>query len=128
MFAEEPIFGKNEMSVDEKGRIFIPAYTKREPGEDLVLIENKDLDAYEIYSVLKLKERYEELNKLMYESTKKADKRKYQKMILEISKSIILSRKVDKQGRILTGKVFEGCDKVSITGVCDHLIIEKIKK
>ena len=128
MFGENPIFGQNELTVDSNGRIFIPANTKREYGEELVLIENKDLGVYEIYSVLKLKERYEKLNKLISESKNKDDKRFYQNMILEISKSILLSRAIDSKGRFSLGRAFEECDKVLSTGAYDHLIIEKIKK
>ena len=74
MFGEKPIFGQSELTVDKKGRIFIPANTKREHGEELVLIDNKDLGVYEIYSVLKLKERFEAINKLIIESkTKKTN-------------------------------------------------------
>ena len=29
MFGEKPIFGQSELTVDKKGRIFIPANTKR---------------------------------------------------------------------------------------------------
>lgn len=128
MFGEKPIFGQNELTVDSKGRIFIPASTKREPGEELVLIDNKDLGVYEIYSVLKLKERFEAINKLIIESKTKKDKLFYERMLCEISKSILRSEKVDSQGRILTGKTFEECDKVLSTGAYDHLIIDKIKK
>ena len=49
-------------------------------------------------------------------------------MLCEISKSILRSEKVDSQGRFLTGKTFEDCDKVLSTGAYDHLIIDKIKK
>lgn len=128
MFGDKPIFGQNELTVDSKGRIFIPASTKREPGEELVLIDNKDLGVYEIYSTLKLKERFETINKLIIESKTKKEKLFYERMLCEISKSILRSEKVDCQGRFLTGKTFEDCDKVLSTGAYDHLIIDKIKK
>lgn len=128
MFGEKPIFGQSELTVDKKGRIFIPANTKREPGEQLVLINNKDLGVYEIYSIDKLKERFEQLNKLIMESKTKKEKNFYERMLCEISKSILRSEIVDAQGRFLTGKTFEDCDKVLSTGAYDHLIIDKIKK
>lgn len=127
MFGENPMFGQNEIKVDPKGRIFIPTSTKREPGEELVLIHNENLGVYEIYSVLKLKERFEEINKLILESTTKKEKLFYERMLCEISKSILRSEKVDSQGRFLTGKTFEGCEKVLSTGAYDHLIIDKVK-
>lgn len=127
MFGEKPIFGQNELTVDPKGRIFIPANTKREPGEELVLIDNKDLGVYEIYSVDKLKERFEQLNTLISSSTTKKEKNFYSRMLCELSKSILRSEKVDSQGRFLTGKTFEDCEKVLSTGAYDHLIIDKVK-
>ncbi|MBQ2946219.1 MAG: hypothetical protein IJE04_00015 [Bacilli bacterium] len=128
MFGEKPIFGQSELTVDSNGRIFIPATTKREPGEELVLIDNKDLGVYEIYSVLKLKEKFEAINKLITESKTKKEKLFYERMLCEISKSILRSEKIDSQGRFSTGKTFEECDKVMSTGAYDHLIIDKIKK
>ena len=128
MFGEKPIFGQSELTIDTKGRMFIPASTKREKNEELVLINNKDLGVYEIYSVLKLKQRFEEINKLIIKAKTKKEKLFYERMLCEISKSILRSEKVDCQGRISTGKIFEDCSKVMSTGAYDHLIIEKIRK
>lgn len=128
MFGENPMFGQCELTVDIKGRIFIPANTKRETGEELVLIDNKELGVYEIYSTLKLKERFEAINKLILGSKTKKEKKFYEKMLCEISKSILRSGKVDSQGRFLIGKTFEDCDKILSTGAYDHLIVDKIKK
>lgn len=128
MFGENPMFGQNELAVDSKGRIYIPASTKREEAEELVLIYNEDLAVYEIYSVLKLKEKFESINKLIIESKTKKEKLFYERMLCEISKSILRSEKVDCQGRFSTGKTFEDCEKVISTGAYDHLIIDKVKK
>lgn len=128
MFGEKSILGQTELNVDNKGRIFIPANTKREAGEELVLIYNEDLNIYEIYSITKLEERFEELNKLLLKSENKTQEIFYKKKIYELSKSILRSEKVDSQGRILTGKVFENYDKILGVGAYDHLIIEPKKK
>lgn len=127
MFGDKPIFGQTELKIDEKGRMFIPANTNREVGEELVLLSNKNLNLYEIYSIAKLKEKFEELNELMINSKNKSHRNHYEKMIYELSKSILKSGKVDSQGRIITGKVFEDYENVLSTGAYDHLIIEPIK-
>lgn len=128
MFGEKPIFGQNELTVCDKGRIFIPAHTKREPGEELVLLYNNDLKLYEIYSSKLLEEKFEKLNNQMLKSKNKTEKNFYEKRLLELSKSILRSEKVDSQGRFLIGKVFEGEEKLLSTGAYDHLIIETLKK
>lgn len=127
MFGEKPIFGQSELKIDSKGRIFIPANTKREIGEELVLIFNSNLHVYEIYSVDKLKDRFELMNSLILNSKTKKDKNFYEKMMCEFSKSILRSEKIDTQGRFSTGKNFEGYEKVLSTGAYDHLIIDPIK-
>ena len=54
MFGDKTMFGQNELTVGDNGRIFIPASTKREVGEELVLLYNDELKIYEIYSISKL--------------------------------------------------------------------------
>jgi len=127
MFGDKSIFGQNELTIDSKGRIFIPANTQREQGEELVMLYNGNLNAYEVYSVKKLEERFEEINNLIINATSKKDKLYYQKFLCELSKSILRKEKIDSQGRFLTGKIFEGYEKVLSTGAYDHLIIEPIK-
>lgn len=127
MFGEEPILGQNELTLDKKGRIFIPAHTKREQGESLVLIYDKDLDIYEIYSKAKYSEILEILTKKYLAAETKLEEIKYKKKIYEIGKSVLRESKIDSQGRFLTGNIFEGEDKLLSIGCHDHLKIEKIK-
>lgn len=124
MFGEEAIFGINETKLDDKGRFVIPVHTKREEGEELVLLYNANLNVYEVYSKIKLKERFVQLNKLILESNTNREKRFYEKMLLELSKSILKSSKIDSHGRMLVGKAFEGHNRIRITGAYDHLIID----
>ncbi|MBE6138941.1 MAG: hypothetical protein E7174_00325 [Firmicutes bacterium] len=128
MFGEKPLFGQVEISVDKKGRICIPATTKREPGEELVILYNKQFDVHEIYSVKSLEDRFNKLNNLIENAQNKNDQNFYKKSLYELSKSILRSEIVDLQGRILTGKIFEGEEKVLSTGAYNHLIIKPIKK
>lgn len=127
MFGEKPIFGQNEITIDNNGRMFVPANTKREAGEELVLLYNENLKLYEMYSVEKLKIRFEELENLVLNAKNKKEKVFYEKMILELSKSILKNGKVDSQGRFSIGMVFEPHEKLFSTGAYDHLIIERGK-
>jgi len=127
MFGEKPLFGQNELTVCEKGRIYIPTYTKREPGEELVLLYNSDLKLHEIYSSKLLEKKFETLNKKCADAKNTLEKVFYEKRLLELSKSILRSEKVDSNGRFLIGKIFEGEEKILSTGAFDHLILEPIK-
>lgn len=127
MFGEKPIFGQNEITIDYSARMFVPANTKREAGEELVLLYNENLKLYEMYSVEKLKVRFEELESLIKNAKNKREKAFYEKMFLELSKSILKYGKVDSQGRFSVGKVFEPHEKLLATGAFDHLIIEQGK-
>lgn len=127
MFGEKPMFGQNELTICDKGRIFIPASTKRETGEELVLLYNEELKVHEIYSVSKLNEKFEELNNLILSAKTKKDKEFYEKRFYILSKSILKSEKVDSQGRFLVGKIFGEDDKLLCTGAYDRLFIEPIK-
>ena len=127
MFGEKPMYGQNELKLCDKGRIFIPASTKREPGEELILLYNSFSKVHEIYSSKILEEKFEKLNQLLMNAQNEQDKKYYEISLLQLSKSILKSEKVDAQGRFLTGKVFEGEEKLLCTGAYDHLIIEPIK-
>lgn len=127
MFGESPMFGQEQLTVHDKGRIFIPVSTKVEKDDELVLLYNKDLNFYEIYSVSKLEEKYKELESLILNSKTKKDENFYKKRLYELSKSILISKKVDAQRRFATGKIFEESEILLITGAYDRLIIEPIK-
>lgn len=127
MFGEESLLGQNELKIDTKGRIFIPIETKREVGERLVLLYDEDLNIYKIYSYKKLEEKLKELNKMILNAKNKTDEIYYKKKLYEISKSILKCSKVDSQGRIIIGKIFDEQNKVLSIGCEDHLVIEKVK-
>ena len=56
MFGDKPMFGQIELNIDNKNRIIIPESTNREPGEELLILDNKELKIYEIYGVKRLEE------------------------------------------------------------------------
>ena len=126
MFGDKPIFGQTILNIDSKNRIIVPIYTNREYGEELLLLYNKDFDIYEIYSTKRLEERYIHLNYLVLNATNKKEKNFYEKRLLELSKSILKSIKVEVNGKIALGKYFEGQKELLCTGANDHLIIEPV--
>ncbi len=127
MFGDVPIIGKSEVNVDPKGRIFVPAYTKREKGETLVLCKDNDLDVYVIYSSKKIEEILETIDKKIENSKTDEERIRYKKERLEILKSIIKMANLDKQNRMLIGLEFKEYEKVLTIGNYDSLIIEPIK-
>ena len=127
MFGDIPIIGKNEVNVDSKGRIFIPAYTKREKGETLVLCKDNDLNIHVIYSSKRIEESLEKIDKKIENAKTDKERVKYKKAKYEILKSIIKTANVDSQGRMLIGLEFKEYEKVLTIGNYDSLIIEPIK-
>ena len=127
MFGDKAIFGKSELCVDDKGRVIVPQYTNREIGEELILLYNEDFKIYEIYSVKRLKERFDELNNLILNSETIKKRKFYEMWLLKLSKSILKSVKVEKNGTITLDNHFNEYEKVISTGAYDHLIIEPIK-
>lgn len=129
MFGEDILFGQKDIKVDSKGRIFIPSETKRETGDNLVLLYDKDLDVYRIYNFKTIKDILNDLNDKILNSKTKLEVIEYKKKSLEISRSIIRSCKVDTQGRITIGNLFENQDTLLVIGNYDNLVIEpKCKK
>lgn len=126
MFGEEYLFGQDILNIDDKNRIFIPSYTKRETGEKLVLMYDTDLELYHLYNSLKIEEIFEELNKKLLGAKTKQEEIMYKRKIYEMSKSILKSSKIDSHGRLLIGKIFEE-EKVLSIGAHDHLILKPIK-
>ena len=124
MFGEEALLGKIELTLDSKNRLILPTSTKREPGEVVVIVEDKDLDLYKIYSESKITAIFDKLNEELIKATKKTDEINYKKKILELSRTIIRSVKVDKQGKIYLGTKFTNVTNVNLIGAYDHMILE----
>ena len=128
MFGENPMFGQAEVSIDSKGRIFLPTFTGREEGDQVVLVFNDILEIHEIYSVSALEKKFKQIEEQIVKATTKKEEIFYKKRLYQLSKSILRSSKVDSQGRMLIGKTFEDEDKLLTTGAYDHIMIEPIKK
>lgn len=126
MFGEESMYGQKEVSIDEKGRMLLPAYTKREKGDKLFLIYDEDICLYQIFNFSTYDDIVNKLQNNYLNANNKMDEIYYKKRICEVSKSIISSLKVDSQGRVKIGKIY-GQNKVLCIGSCDHVILHPTK-
>ena len=124
MFGENAILGQDEVSIDEKHRIILPASTRREKGEKLILLFDKEVEKYKIYSIKKATEEFEMINSRIKEAKTKDEATEYKKRLYEYSKSILKCSNVDAQGRILLTDTFKKSTKVNCIGAYDHLILE----
>lgn len=124
MFGEEALLGKFELTIDTKNRLTIPTLTKREVGENLVIVKDTDLNVYRIYSESKITEIYDELNQKILKSRTKEEEINYKKKILELSKTIVKMAKINTSGKINLGTNFTNISNAILIGANDHLILE----
>lgn len=128
MFGDNVLFGHKEVAQDQKNRIVIPIETGREPEEELVLLYNQNLGVHEIYSKKTIEEKQEQLLFKMINAKEKKERIEIEKELYEFWKSILRIEKLNKQGRMHLGNIFDGQDKILTIGAYDHLIIESINK
>lgn len=124
MFGEEALLGKFDLTIDTKNRLTIPTLTKREVGENLVIVKDPDLNVYRIYSESKITEIYDELNQKILKSITKEEEINYKKKILELSKTIVKMAKINTSGKINLGTNFTNISNAILIGANDHLILE----
>ncbi len=127
MFGEKPLYGKDILKIDDKGRIFLPKYTRKEKDNELILRYDEEISKYEIYSIDRYNQIMSILEKYAIKSTIKNERLYYKRRICEISKSILKKIKVDSQGRINIGEIDTDSNKILCLGAHDHLILEPIK-
>ena len=128
MFGEEPIFGQKIITVDEKERIIIPPYTKREEGEKLVLCWDEDLKLYKILSINKIVENIKKIDEIIEKTSEKTKILKYKLNKLNLVRSILICDTVDKQGRYSVKDIFNKKEKILTIGCYVSLIIDKLNK
>lgn len=128
MFGEKSIYGQSSVKIDNKGRMFLPAFTKREIGDNLVLIRDNDISRYKICSSNRLDEIIKELRQKKLAALTEIEKENYSKAELLLIKSFIKNLKVDNQKRVNTGKIFEGIDRILCIGDFDSIILEPIEE
>lgn len=127
MFGDKPLYGQYELKINPKNRIFLPKDTNREQGDELLLVFNKAISKYEIYSAKKYNEIIEILKKYSLKAVNKTDKIKYEERITEMCKSVLKQVTVGTQNRIPIGKIYPNVQKILCIGAYDHLILEPIE-
>ena len=127
MFGEDVLLGNSQTNLDHKGRLFLPVNTKREVGENLILLYDSELNIYRLYSDKMIKKEFERINNKIKNATNRVEELEYKRKSYEFSKSIIKSCKVDGNGRITVGNLFDK-NEINLIGDYDNLIIEKVKK
>lgn len=98
MFGEIPILGYKEVSVDEKGRIFLPKFTCAEKGDQVSVLEN-GANSFKLYNLTYLQNIINELNK----SCDSSEKRKIQELsdrLQLLYYSYLATGRVDSQRRL----------------------------
>ncbi|MBE6156389.1 MAG: hypothetical protein E7161_01410 [Firmicutes bacterium] len=133
MFGKNLIIGHSEGKISDKGRIFLPSFTKPEK-DDKILIQK---DTYGDEAALKLIAYSEYLNmieryrRLRDTATSLEEEQKYTKKIEDISLSLTHLTKVDAQRRIQLPKAilekynWSPQDTIRYDGLGESLLIRK---
>ncbi len=127
MYGDKPILGQYTAKVDGKRRIFIPASTDRKKSEELVLVYDKEIDAYRILKVEDVLKDISDIESLIDKANLLEERIYYKLLLVDYQKRISTPSKVDSQGRIVLDldlSDLDGTDrKVSLTGAKNHLIL-----
>lgn len=124
MFGEEEMFGQTVQTIDKKTRLILPSLTKREEGDKLLLIEDKELNIYRIFRKEIISGVFAKNNEDLLNAKKSEEILKIKKELLELSKKVLKSLEVDKNGRVVLGENFKNAEKVNVIGASDHIILE----
>ena len=124
MFGEEEMFGQTMQTIDKKTRLILPSLTKREEGDKLVLIEDKELNVYRIFRKDIISGVFVKNNEELLNAKTPEKILKIKKELLALSKTVLKSLEVDKNGRVVLGETFKNVEKVNVIGSSDHLILE----
>lgn len=126
MFGEESLFFVTTVKLDGKNRMSIPAKTKVEPHESIVLYDNEDYVS--IYSSEYIKKMFDELDKARLKELSKNNPHLALKLNYQIKyyNLFILDRiKVDGQRRIILSKKikdrFNYGSRVILQGEYNHV-------
>lgn len=124
MFGDETLIGLSKVNVDCKGRMFLPAKTKREKGDKLVLVYDKDIDKYIIYKLEDIESSLKFFSEKINKESSALKIVEWKKRELEFSRSILKNLTVDAQGRIQLMEPLTNYKSLILVGCRDHLIIE----
>lgn len=129
MFGEEKIFGKSEISIDEKNRIKLPKFTYAESG-DRIIIQQED-DALKISNELKITKIIEEIEEALKYVENISEAKALKKEIDKLCISIISKKICDQQNRIiLPNGIFDTSEtnRIMSVGYGDYIKLYTLKK
>lgn len=133
MFGEDLILGETISKLDSKNRIFLPAFTKVEKDEKLIIqtIENNNGLALKIIALNKYLVIIERFRKLRDNSTSIEEFEKYDNEISNICKKLDALNKVDSQKKLqIPSSLMQKLNwpknsEIIYTGLGDSLLVRK---
>ena len=129
MFGEEKIFGKSEISIDEKNRIKLPKFTYAEAG-DRIIIQQED-DALKISNELKITKIIEEIEEALKHVENISEAKTLKEKIDKLCISIISKKICDQQNRIiLPNGIFDTSEtnRIMSVGYGDYIKLYTLKR
>ena len=135
MFGEKLILGEGTGKIDSKYRIFIPAFTKVEAKEEL-LLQYVNLDnepAFKVMAIEKYFQIIERFQTLRDNATSVEEFEKYDKEIEIICQKLDYIVTIDKQKRLqmphnlITKLNWKNTDEVEFKGLGETLLVRKKK-
>lgn len=129
MFGEEKIFGKSEISIDEKNRIKLPKFTYAEAG-DRIIIQQED-DALKISNELKITKIIEEIEESLKYVENISEAKTLKEKIDKLCISIISKKICDQQNRIiLPNGIFDTSEtnRIMSVGYGDYIKLYTLKR
>lgn len=129
MFGEEKIFGKSEISIDEKNRIKLPKFTYAEAG-DRIIIQQED-DALKISNELKITKIIEEIEEALKHVENISEAKTLKEKMDKLCISIISKKICDQQNRIiLPNGIFDTSEtnRIMSVGYGDYIKLYTLKR
>ena len=129
MFGEEKMFGKSEISIDEKNRIKLPKFTYAESG-DRIIIQQED-DALKISNELKITKIIEEIEEALKYVENISEAKTLKEEIDKLCISIISKKICDQQNRIiLPNGIFDTSEtnRIMSVGYGDYIKLYTLKR
>lgn len=129
MFGEEKIFGKSEISIDEKNRIKLPKFTYAESG-DRIIIQKED-DELKISNELRIVKIIEEIEESLKYVKNSSEAKILKEEMDKLYISILSTKTCDQQNRIiLPNDIFDTSEtnKIIAVGYGDYVKLYTLKR
>ena len=121
------LVGHNDISIDNKHRIFLPVNTDREKDDEVFLVYDNDISEYLLFPKKTIEEKISKLEELIFTAKNEQERREYKLLLYNFYKCVLKKCTVDSAGRIVLSDYFKAGDTVTAIGAKDHLILTKKK-